>query len=205
MSAKRKKSGEGRAIEASIHGLSDDNDLSKYFAVTDEEMQIILQKRARRLAYSAAEPVHGNTIEVIEFQLGNQRYGIASSFVKEVLPLPSLTPIPCTPPFVLGVTLLRTRLISVVDLRHFLKLDHHSLSDLNQLMILKYKNLDLGVLTDAIDEVREIPVKEIMPPPSYGGEGVSPYLLGVHSAGFSILDGERLLADPQMIICETVI
>ena len=64
--------------------------------------------------------------------------------------------------------------------------------------------METGILTDAIDEVRCIPMKDILPPPGHGTETVSPYLLGVSTQGLSILDGKRLLDDPMMKISETV-
>src|ERR1700681_1586311 len=68
------------------------------------QKQDILTARAVALA---REP-HGDetateSLTVLEFLLAYETYGIELSFVRETRPLRDLTPIPGTPPFVLGV------------------------------------------------------------------------------------------------------
>ena len=66
-----------------------------------------------------AEEPAGRLVEVLEFELSGERYAVATSFVTEVFPLVSFTELFCTPPFVLGITNLRGRIVSIVDLRRF--------------------------------------------------------------------------------------
>ncbi|MDP3706806.1 MAG: chemotaxis protein CheW, partial [Polaromonas sp.] len=74
---------------------------------TDETGRI-LHDRALALA---VEPDKTQTldqsIEVVEFLLAHERYAVESSYVREVYPLENLTPLPCTPAFVLGIVNLR--------------------------------------------------------------------------------------------------
>src|SRR5665647_997435 len=89
----------------------------------DEEQSRILIARAQVLARQPEkEEVAAGRIEIIEFLLAYERYGIESSYIGEVYPLKDLTPIPCTPPFVLGVMNVRGKIISVIDMRKFFEL-----------------------------------------------------------------------------------
>jgi purine-binding chemotaxis protein CheW len=40
---------------------------------------------------------------VVEFLLGVERYAIEFKYIREIQPLRDLTPLPCAPPFVLGL------------------------------------------------------------------------------------------------------
>ena len=75
---------------------------------TPEEKQKILRARAQALAREPeAEEAARRTLEVVEFLLAYETYGIESSYVREVYPLKAFTPLPCTPPFVLGIINIR--------------------------------------------------------------------------------------------------
>jgi methyl-accepting chemotaxis protein len=61
---------------------------------------------AQRAAALAPVPVQVETVaalDVLEFQIAGETYGIAISYIGEIYPLRELTPLPCTPPFVRGI------------------------------------------------------------------------------------------------------
>jgi len=63
----------------------------------------VLQARARLLARPLSRSQgSGETVEVVEFRLAAELYGIEQVHVREVYPLKDLTPLPCTPAFVQG-------------------------------------------------------------------------------------------------------
>jgi purine-binding chemotaxis protein CheW len=77
----------------------------------------VLELRARRLAQpveTAPEPV--DALDVLVVELAGERHAIEVEHVLEVLPAGPLTPVPCTPAFVLGVTNVRGRVLPVLDL-----------------------------------------------------------------------------------------
>ena len=73
---------------------------------SDDEIKRILDARARILAREPA-PAADASLEVVEFTLASEHYALAAEFVREVYPLEELTPLPCTPAFVLGITSVR--------------------------------------------------------------------------------------------------
>ena len=201
MSGDRQMPWKGLA-EAWIEGLGDEDSLMNRLRLAPAEREAIFRERARRLARRPAVSAAEDSLEVIEFELGRQRYGVASRWVREVLPLTDLVPIPCTPAFVLGVTHIRGRLISVLDLKAFLGLPSHGITDLNRLMILRNNTLEIGVLADAIEEVILVPESSLAPPPD--PDMAQGHLLGMTPDALLVLDGGRLLDDPRLIIRETV-
>ena len=96
--------------------------------------QALLQQRARALAKPADQPVHGadalgaDALEVLEFALAQERYAVETRHVREVLALRQLTPLPCTPSFVLGIVNVRGHMVPVLDLKEFLGLPQGGIS-----------------------------------------------------------------------------
>ncbi|MDP2030745.1 MAG: chemotaxis protein CheW [Thiobacillus sp.] len=170
-----------------------------------EETQRILKARAQTLAREPApEEAADARIEVVEFLLAYERYAVESRYVREVYPLENLTPLPCTPAFVLGIINLRGEILSVIDIRKFFELPEHGLTDLNKVIVLRSENMLFGILADAITGVRRIPSADIQSSlPTLTDIRVA-YLRGVTPDRTVILDAEKLLSDANIIVQEQV-
>jgi len=170
-----------------------------------EETQRILKARAQALALEPVQAEAANErLEVVEFLLAYERYAVESRYVREVYPLESLTPLPCTPVFVLGIVNLRGEILSVIDIKKFFDLPEQGLTDLNKLVVLRSENMLFGILADAISEVRRIPITGIQPSlPTLTGIREA-YLRGVTPDRTIILDAEKLLSDANIIVQEQV-
>lgn len=170
-----------------------------------DETRRILRERALALA---AEPGETQTlaqsIEVVEFLLAHERYAVESSHVREVYPLENLTPLPCTPAFVLGIVNLRGEIVSVIDLRKFFDLAQTGLPDLNKVIVLESGNMAFGILADAVVGVRRIALAGIQPSlPTLTGIREK-YLRGVTAERTVVLDAEKLLTDAGIVVQEHV-
>jgi purine-binding chemotaxis protein CheW len=179
--------------------------IERVWAPSPEETQRILKARALALA---REPVPadaaGERIEVVEFLLAHERYALESRYVREVYPLENLTPLPCTPAFVLGIVNLRGEILSVIDLKKFFELPEKGLTDLNKVIVLQSGNMRFGILADVIADMRRIPVTDIQPSlPTLTGVREE-YLKGVTAERLVILDAEKLLTDESIIVQEQV-
>ncbi|TAJ19231.1 MAG: chemotaxis protein CheW [Rugosibacter sp.] len=175
------------------------------WAPTAEETQRILKARAQALA---REPAPAETaderIEVVEFLLAHECYAIESSYVREVFLTENLTPLPCTPAFVLGIVNLRSEILSVIDIRKFFNLPEKGLTDLDKIIVLQSGSMLFGIMADAITGVRRIPVADIQPSlPTLTGVRQE-YLKGVTPGRTVILDAKKLLTDEHIIVQEQV-
>ena len=175
------------------------------WAPKPEEKKAILKARARALAREPEKqkPAEDH-IEVIEFFLAYERYGIESSYVRQVYPLRELAPVPCTPTFVLGMINLRGQMLSVIDLKKFFDLPEKGLTDLNKVLVVRSNRMELGILADAILGMRTIPVQDLQPSlPTLTGIRAE-YLQGVTKERLVILDIEKILADRSIVVHEQV-
>lgn len=170
-----------------------------------EETTRILKARAQALAREPGKAEAAEeSLEVVEFVLARERYAVESRFVREVHPLEDLTPLPCTPPFVLGIVNLRGEVLSVIDLKRFFELPQKGLSDLDKAIVLESASMRFGLLADDVAGVRRVPLAALQPAlPTLTGIRER-YLRGVTAERLVILDAEALLADEAIVVREQV-
>jgi purine-binding chemotaxis protein CheW len=165
----------------------------------------ILRVRAQKLARPAdVAPATETLIEVLEFRLAQERYAVETGLVREVHPLRDLTPLPCTPSFVLGIVNVRGRILPVFDLKKFFDLPPHGLTDLHRIIIVRQHDLEFGLLADVIVGVHSIAMESLQTTlPTLTGIRAD-YLKGVTSDALTVLDLGRLMADPKINVHEEV-
>jgi purine-binding chemotaxis protein CheW len=169
-----------------------------------DDRRRILKERAELLARQPAEQAEGETIEIVEFLLASEHYGLESRFIREVYPLKDYTPLPGVPPFVLGLLNVRGRVISVVDIKKFFDLPEKGIGDLNKVIIVADDNMEFGILVDEILGVHRLAIGDFGPPlPTLTGIREE-YLLGVTGDRMAILDVARILSDKNIVVHEEV-
>src|SRR5882757_6351764 len=100
------------------------------------ETERILRARAQVLARPpSSAPVPSTMLELLEFRVASERYALETRHVQGVYPLRELTPLPCTPPFVLGIVNVRGRILPVLDLKKFFELPEQGLTDLHRIIL----------------------------------------------------------------------
>lgn len=163
----------------------------------------ILHGRALALSRPPA-PVapEGTLIEILEFRLAQERYGVESRFVKAVTPLVDFTPLPGLPPFWRGIVVFRGRLLPILDFKKFFDLPESGLTDLHNILVIGGDDFEIGLLADLVIGLQNHPRESLQPPfPTHTGIR-GEYLLGVLDARLIVLDLARLLADPNIIVDE---
>lgn len=170
-----------------------------------EEKKRVLKARAITLAQEPEEEAAAEEyLEIVEFFLAYEKYGIDSSYVREVYPLKELTPMPCAPPFVLGIINVRGQILSVIDIKKFFDLPEKGLTDLNKVIILHSDSTEFGILADVILGVHSVSLSELQPSlPTLTGIRQE-YLKGVTKEMLVVLDAAKLLCDKRIIIHEEV-
>jgi purine-binding chemotaxis protein CheW len=180
--------------------------LQQRLAPSQEERQKILRIRARSLARrrnaEATSPLQ--FLEVVEFALGSGHYGIESCHIREIHPLSEFTPLPCTPSFVLGLVNMRGQILSVINIKKLFDLPEKGLTNLNKLIVVHARQMELGILADAILGVRRIALEELRPAlPTLTGIREE-YLRGITSDPLIVLDVENILSDEKILVNEAV-
>ncbi len=175
--------------------------LAQSMGLTPESRREILKKRAQKLARAEIDTkVKEQPLEVVEFRLADETYAVECMHISEVYPLKSLTSIPGTPDFVLGIINIRGRIVSVIDMKTFFELPQKGLGDLTRVIVLKKEGMEFGILAEEVMGTTSVFPGDIQPPlPTLTGTR-GDYLKGIAKNRLIVLDAEKLLADEKMII-----
>ena len=165
----------------------------------------ILKSRADELSVElAGQEDTGNVIEVLEFVLASEHYGIETNLIGEVYPMREYTPVPGTPDFVMGLINIRGRIVSVNDIRRFFDLPVKGLSDLNRVIVVQTSRMELGILADRIIGVRTVQADALQTSlPTLTGIRAE-YLRGIALDGLVVLDVEKMVMDTKLVVNDEV-
>lgn len=170
-----------------------------------EAATTILRARAKVLARKPESPeAESARMELLEFRMGTERWGVELSLVREVEFLEKLAAIPCTPWFILGVIQLRGRIVAVNDLRLMLHLPVDAEVRKPKVVLLGDANRELAIVADVVIGTLAISRDKIGPAPATAGATKQHYVLGVAPGPVAILDGRKLLEEPSMRVNEIV-
>lgn len=172
--------------------------------MSQSEIKTILRMRAKKLAKKKEAEIHTDEIETLQFFLSSETYAIETRFVKEVIQLKEVTPLPLTPNFMLGIINLRGSLVSVIDIRKFFDIPSNALSNLNRVILLEEGEIVIGILADFIGGVINVD-KNIITKSLPTLKGIrEDFLLGITPERMVIIDTQKLLHDPKLIINDEI-
>lgn len=123
----------------------------------------------------------------LEFSLGTQKFAIPLLSVKEVISVPSVTPIPRSPNYFLGIMNLRGNIISILDLRKKLSIDPLENDSQVAVVIMDFQHFLLGIVVDSIDRVVHAEEAEFKDVPIAQQKADAKYIEGVLEKGDSLI------------------
>lgn len=141
-----------------------------------------------------------NTVSVVEFSLASEKYAFEKSYVSEVLILREITPIPGTPPFVMGVVNLRSKILSIINLKSLFNLKDRGLYDLTKVIVLGNGENCFGIVSDSIFGIREVDLNSASQPPLNLNSAEVEFISGIFPDGQILLNAQKLLTSPKLII-----
>jgi purine-binding chemotaxis protein CheW len=178
---------------------------------SEEYVLRVLDQRARELArLPAAEVRRDDLLHLMAFPMGDERYAVDINMVLEIQPLGIKTTVPCTPAFVIGVVNIRGQIFSLVDLARFIGLPKRPDPPSPHMLLVKGSEngpaarMELCILTDGVPEVVLLPVRELHVGSATVSAKAQEYVKGVTNDMLTVLDLERILADPGLVIHEEV-
>ena len=92
------------------------------------------------------------------------------------------------------------RIVPVLDLKKFFDLPERGLTDLHRIILVRGGELEFGILADQIVGVRRIDEQRLVPKLATLTGIQSDYLQGVTDDHVVVLDFERIVADPRIVV-----
>lgn len=172
-------------------------------------------RRAVQLAQVPAGPEKGEWLDLVLVRLGREVYGFEARFVLDIRPVGFITLVPRVPEWVAGVTNVRGRVLSVLDLECFFNLPQGGggfYGGLGLLVLVEAEQMELALQVDDVLAVERIPANQIKEPAGMIRGLPAAYVRGVieavTTAGIEemaiILDLPALLADERLVVDEQV-
>ena len=115
-----------------------------------------------------------STMRAAVISMGGELFTIDLKSVREVFVVESITPVPGMPSGLVGVTNLRGTVIPLLDLRPMFGLD--AVAALRYAVVVQHLNRQVGLLVDAVPEIRTIAKDQFLPAPAGTGEGAFPFV-----------------------------
>lgn len=129
--------------------------------------------------------------QYVSFTLGTEHYGAAINRIQEIKGWDTVTRVPYTPPYLLGVLNLRGAIVPVIDLRIRFGLEQVPYDSSTVIVVVRVPTergeRTAGVVVDAVNEVHHVAVAEIQPPPTLPGNVDQVFINGI------VQIGERLV------------
>ncbi len=155
----------------------------------------ILAERARLLAQEVAQDEQLlETVEVALFTVGSEVFAIPIEHLREIVPMPTITPVPGCPEWILGVAHVRGSLLSVVHLGQFCRAKGES--RIQHLAVVIGPEGPLGLTVDDVLSVRTIAAGSL----SLDDKQQRRAALGVTPDLAVVLDVPFLFSLPELVV-----
>ena len=137
-----------------------------------------------------------NELEVLEFELDGNPYGINVAKIKEIIPYQRVTPVPNAHPSIEGIFMPRDTMITAIDLKNCLQ---RGVSKEGGLFIItSFNKLDIAFHVDQVRGIHRVSWENIIKPGatvSSAEESISTGVVKIDDRLIIILDFEKIVAD----------
>ena len=137
-----------------------------------------------------------NELEILEFALGDNHYGINVAKIREILQYQQVTPVPNAHPSVEGIFMPRDTMITVINLRRCLGMPDGTEEGL--FIITNFNKLNIAFHVDQVIGIHRVSWEEIIKPDSTinasNGESVSTGVIKMNDRLVVILDFESIVS-----------
>ena len=137
-----------------------------------------------------------NELEVLEFTLAGNAYGINVAKIREIIPYQPVTPVPNAHPSVEGIFMPREVMITAIDLKNCLQRGESEPKGL--FIVTNFNGLDMAFHVDSVVGIHRVSWKDIIKPDSTvsnSEDGVSTGIIKKNNKLIIILDFEKIVTD----------
>jgi twitching motility protein PilI len=136
------------------------------------------------------------------FRIGKIKLACTTKQVKEFLPVPPLTPVPGTKPWILGLANIHGELLTVIDLSWFLHGERSSVSMRTRLLAASLRGRPIGLMVDEVYGQRHFVNEEGNECKLPAGSPLADYVHRQYRTGKDVwqeLDLETLFSSPDFL------
>ena len=121
----------------------------------------------------------GDTLEIIAFRLHDQEFCVKTTTIREIRGWAPVTPMPHTPPYVLGLINLRGAVIPVIDMACRLGMKMTEPSERSAIIVTDIAGKLVGLLVEQVSDMMTIKSEDLQPPPEIIPEAQRAFCRGI--------------------------
>lgn len=137
-----------------------------------------------------------NELEILEFTLDGNSYGINVAKIREIINYTTVTPVPNAHPSIEGIFMPRDTMITAIDLKNCLQKGASEPAGL--FIITNFNKLDIAFHVDQVVGIHRVSWTEIIKPgvtASTADDGVATGIIKINDKLIIILDFEKIVCD----------
>ncbi len=139
-----------------------------------------------------------NELEILEFRVGQNYYGINVAKIREILPYQKPTPIPNADARIEGIFMPRDEIISIVDLSRVMNLPMSSSTEGDMYIVTNFNKLNTAFHVQSVEGIHRVSWTDIIEPDSTinaAGMGMATGIVRIEGRLIIILDFEKIVAE----------
>lgn len=130
------------------------------------------------MSYAVKNLIEGGR-ELIAFRVGDQEFCVNVMAVREIRGWTPVTPLPHSPPYVMGVINLRGAVLPIMDLSHRLGIRTAQPTARHVIIVTQVKKKIVGLLVDAVSDILTVSEENIQPTPEVSSDLERQYARGI--------------------------
>lgn len=172
------------------------NDFQKAFR--DKELREGIELVSQDILEEEEEDVDTQHGRYMTFKIDGEYYGIAITYVSEIIGIQQITELPETPEYIKGLINLRGKIVPILDVRLRFEKPEAEYDDRTCVIVINVGEDTVGLVVDTIADVVSIEDENILEPPSVRNSAANHYICGYGKIG----DEVKLIIDPAKLIYE---
>lgn len=139
-----------------------------------------------------------NELEVLEFTIAGNHYGINVAKVREILPMTKITPVPNSHPCIEGVFMPRDTIITVINLVRALGFPEDANRKNDMLIVTNFNNLNIAFDVEQVLGIHRVSWTDIVKPDATvnaPGAGIATGIIKKLKSLIIVLDFERIVEE----------
>ncbi len=148
--------------------------------------------------------------QYLTFRLGDEMFSLNVAQVREILDLSTITKIPGTPDFMVGVINVRGSVVPVIDLHIQFGMPRTENTTETRIIVMELllngETTVLGALADSVHEVTELDSEQIEKPPKIGARWRTEFVKGIGRQDdrfIIILDIDQVFSEEELELADS--
>ena len=139
-----------------------------------------------------------NELEILEFKVGKNYYGINVAKIREIISYQTPTPIPNADPRIEGIFMPRDEIISIIDLAEVMHLEKPDKVTNDMYIVTNFNQLNTAFHVNGVLGIHRVSWSDIVKPDSTintAGEGMATGIIRIDDKLIIILDNKKIVSE----------